>query len=105
MIEDGRVLGEGHLTGLANRMAEVPGVIGVVLGGSRARGEHAEDSDFDISLYYRRPLDIDPLAALARDVAGPGAEVTRPGAWGPWVDGGAWLHIGGAAVDLSLIHI
>jgi len=25
--------------------------------------------------------------------------VTRPGEWGPWVDGGGWLHIGGTAVD------
>ena len=99
MIEDGRVLGEGRLADLANRMAETPGVIGVVLGGSRARGEHADDSDYDLGLYYRRPLDVDALAALARGVAGPGAEVTRPGAWGPWVDGGAWLRIEGAAVD------
>ncbi len=93
MLEDDR------LVALANRMAEVPGVIGVVLGGSRARGEHAADSDVDLGLYYRPPLDIDALAALARDVGGVGAEVTRPGAWGPWVDGGAWLRIDGAAVD------
>jgi hypothetical protein len=25
--------------------------------------------------------------------------VTRPGEWGPWVDGGGWLHVGGTAVD------
>lgn len=93
MLEDDR------LADLAKRMAEVPGVIGVVLGGSRARGEHAVDSDVDLGLYYRPPLDIDALAALARDVGGAGAEVTLPGAWGPWVDGGAWLRINGAAVD------
>lgn len=80
-------------------MADVPGVIGVVLGGSRARGEQAADSDVDIGLYYRPPLDIDALAALARDVGGVGAQVTQPGAWGPWVDGGAWLRIDGVAVD------
>ena len=93
MLEDDR------LADLANRMAKVPGVIGVVLGGSRARGEHVEDSDVDLGLYYRPPLDIDALAALARDVSGVGAKVTRPGAWGRWVDGGAWLRIDGAAVD------
>jgi len=25
--------------------------------------------------------------------------VTRPGEWGPWLDGGAWLRVGGSAVD------
>ncbi len=93
------MLDEQRLADLATRMAEVPGVIGVVLGGSRARGEHSEDSDVDLGLYYRPPLDVDALGALAREVAGPGAEVTRPGAWGPWVDGGAWLRIDGTAVD------
>lgn len=96
MLEDDRL---ADLAALADRMAEVPGVIGVVLGGNRARGEHAADSDIDLGLYYRPPLDIDALTALARDVAGVGAKVTRPGAWGPWVDGGAWLRIDGAAVD------
>ena len=32
-------------------------------------------------------------------MADPGGEVTAPGAWGPWVDGGAWLRIDGTAVD------
>jgi len=74
-------------------------VVGVLLCGSRARGEHTPESDFDLGLYYRPPLDIDALQDLARDIAGPEASVTRPGEWGPWVDGGGWLHIGGTAVD------
>jgi hypothetical protein len=36
---------------------------------------------------------------VAQHVADPGGEVTAPGAWGPWVDGGAWLRIDGTAVD------
>jgi hypothetical protein len=32
-------------------------------------------------------------------VAGPHGEVTEPGAWGPWVDGGGWLRIADTAVD------
>ena len=39
------------------------------------------------------------LRLLAREVAGPGAELTEVGAWGPWVDGGGWLQVRGAAVD------
>ncbi|MGY1691899.1 nucleotidyltransferase domain-containing protein [Geodermatophilus sp. SYSU D01105] len=88
-----------ELTALAGRLVAVPGVVAVTLGGSRARGEHTPDSDVDLGLYYRPPLDTGALGALAREVAGPSARVTRPGEWGPWVDGGAWLRIGGVAVD------
>ncbi|MFF7587579.1 nucleotidyltransferase domain-containing protein [Kitasatospora purpeofusca] len=76
---------------MADRLAGVPGVVGVVLGGSRARGEHTPGSDWDLGLYYRAGLDLDALRALA----GPGTEVAGPGGWGPWVDGGAWLTVEG----------
>ena len=87
------------LAALADRLIAVDGVIGVVLGGSRARGEHTDDSDVDLGIYYRGDLDVAALAAIARDVAGPDAEVSEPGDWGPWVDGGGWLVIGGVHVD------
>ena len=87
------------LAALAERLLTIGGVVGVMLGGSRARGTHHPDSDVDLGVYYRPPLDVDGLAALARGVAGPNASVTRPGEWGPWVDGGAWLSIDGVAVD------
>jgi Nucleotidyltransferase domain len=96
---DVRVVDVEELRTLGRRLCEVDGVVAVLLGGSRARGEYTPESDFDLGLYYRPPLDIDALADLARDVAGPEASVTRPGEWGPWVDGGGWLNIGGAAVD------
>lgn len=84
---------------MAQRLTQVSGVIAVVLGGSRARGEHTPQSDVDLGLYYRTPLDVGARATLARELAGPAATVTEPGAWGRWVDGGAWLHIRGTAVD------
>jgi Nucleotidyltransferase domain len=84
---------------LATRLIQVGGVTGVVLGGSRARGEHTPESDFDLGVYYRPPLDIAGLRSLARQVAGPAATLTEPGGWGPWVDGGGWLQIDGDAVD------
>jgi len=77
----------------------VPGVLGVVLGGSRARRDHTPESDTDLGLYYRRPLDTEALDALAKRVGGPSAAVTEPGGWGPWVDGGGWLRIDGEPVD------
>ncbi|MER6299475.1 nucleotidyltransferase domain-containing protein [Kitasatospora sp. NPDC001539] len=83
---------------MAGRLAEVPGVVGVMLGGSRARGEHRPESDWDLGIYYRDPLDLDALRALA----GPDVEVAGPGGWGPWVNGGAWLRVDGAAVDWIL---
>ncbi|KJS63028.1 DNA polymerase subunit beta [Streptomyces rubellomurinus] len=83
---------------MADRLAEVPGVVGVMLGGSRARGEHRPDSDWDLGVYYRDGLDLGALRALA----GPGVEVAGPGGWGPWVNGGAWLRVDGVAVDWIL---
>ncbi len=90
---------DDRLPGLALRLAAVDGVVGVTLGGSRARGAHTAASDTDLGLYYRAPLDVAALGSLAREVAGPAATVTRSGDWGPWVDGGAWLHVDGVAVD------
>lgn len=90
---------EEQLQALAGRLILVPGIAGVMLGGSRARGDAVADSDTDLGLYYRLPLDLDALARLAREVAGGTAEITRPGDWGRWVDGGAWLRIEGAPVD------
>jgi Nucleotidyltransferase domain len=90
---------DARLTAVADRLSTVPGVVGVVLGGSRARGTHTAESDYDLGVYYRGRLDTARLGALAREVAGPAARVTGLGEWGPWVDGGGWLTIDGAAVD------
>ncbi|WP_327029596.1 nucleotidyltransferase domain-containing protein [Micromonospora sp. NBC_01740] len=86
-------------TDLADRLCAVDGVVAVALGGSRARGEHGPDSDWDLGLYYRGELDVPGLRAVAASVADEAVELTPPGGWGPWVDGGGWLRIGGAAVD------
>ena len=87
------------LRALAQRMVAIPGVVAVVLGGSRARGTHRPDSDIDLGLYYRGDLDVPALRALAVQEAGEQAELTVPGGWGPWVDGGGWLTIDGRRVD------
>lgn len=84
---------------VATRLAAVPGIVGVTLGGSRARGTHHPLSDVDLGLYYEGAIDLEALAALARATAGPSAAVSDHGGWGPWVDGGAWLSIGGVPVD------
>lgn len=75
----------------------------VALGGSFARGTATADSDIDVVLYYEASAPPDParlalaMQALAPDVS---PQFTAPGAWGPWVDGGAWLAFGGQRVDV-----
>ncbi|MEP9382480.1 nucleotidyltransferase domain-containing protein [Nocardioides sp. KR10-350] len=93
------MISDAALQELAGRLVEIGGIEAVTLGGSRARGEQTPESDVDLGLYYRPPLDVEALGRLAREVAGEGAAVTRPGEWGPWVDGGGWLQIEGTDVD------
>jgi hypothetical protein len=92
-------MGEQWLEPLAQRLTRADGVVAVALGGSRARGTNRPDSDYDLGLYYRGRLDVDALRALAAEVVDEPVEVTDPGWWGPWVDGGAWLTVGGRRVD------
>jgi predicted nucleotidyltransferase len=81
----------GHLT-------RVAGVVGVTLGGSRARGDADAASDVDLGVYYRDGLDLAAVRRLAADLD-PAATVSGRGGWGPWVDGGAWLVVDGTPGD------
>ncbi len=87
---------------MASRLARLPGIEAVALGGSRARGTHRPDSDWDLGVYYRGSPDLTALVALASEIQGAPAEVAGPGEWGPWVNGGAWLTVDGVAVDWIL---
>ncbi|SDS82323.1 Nucleotidyltransferase domain-containing protein [Friedmanniella luteola] len=97
------MLSDVRLHELAAALVGVGGVEAVTLGGSRARGTQRPDSDVDLGLYYRPPLDVAGLRALAATLArardGQVPQVTEPGAWGRWVDGGGWLLVDGMAVD------
>lgn len=37
---------------VTEKLSSLPCIEGIVLGGSRARGTHTEDSDIDIGIYY-----------------------------------------------------
>ena len=93
---------------VAEKLSSLPYIEGIVLGGSRARGTHAEDSDIDIGIYYNSELfDMDAINQLATELDDEQRSnlVAPPGAWGDWVNGGGWLVINGYHVDLILRDI
>jgi hypothetical protein len=83
------------MEGLVEKLSRVGGVIAVSLGGSRATGTHTPDSDWDFGLYYRGSIDVDAIRSLGHD-----GVVVEPGEWGRLMNGGAWLTIDGARVDV-----
>ena len=81
---------------VADRLAALPAVHAVALGGSRAQGTHRPDSDWDLAVYYRGAFDPADLRGLGWE-----GEVSEVGGWGGGVfNGGAWLTIDGRRVDV-----
>ncbi len=81
---------------VAGRLADLPGVRAVALGGSRAAGTSRPHSDWDFAVYYRGAFSPDSLRA----VGWPG-EVSEIGGWGGGVfNGGAWLQVDGRKTDV-----
>lgn len=96
------------LTQIVAVLSAVPGVRAIALGGSRSRGEASQTSDYDVGLYY----DTDALNLTALEQALQSLDDTRregllnpPGAWGPWINGGAWITVGGQPVDILLRNL
>jgi predicted nucleotidyltransferase len=94
---------DGIIRRAADALKGVRGIEAVVLGGSRARGTATGTSDIDIGIYYSDPSALD-LAELERiaanlDDAHRSELITPIGEWGPWINGGGWLTIGGIATD------
>jgi predicted nucleotidyltransferase len=88
---------------LTYALQRVPGIRAIVLGGSRAKGTHGPNSDWDIGLYYEPgyPIDVETLRGVIADTGaisdGP---ITELGAWGPWINGGGWLTLNGVEIDI-----
>jgi predicted nucleotidyltransferase len=81
----------------SERLAGLPGVQAVTLGGSRADGTATADSDWDFAVYYRG-ASFDP--ASLRSLGWPG-EIFPIGGWGGGVfNGGAWLTAADRRVDV-----
>ena len=81
----------------AGRLAALPWVAAVALGGLCAAGTATDSSDWDFALYYRGAFDPDDLRALGFD-----GEVFDVGAWGGGAD--EWrvpgLSVEGRRVDV-----
>lgn len=88
---------------ITEELREVPGVIGVVLGGSRAKGTAKPDSDIDIGIYYdeSQGFKVENIARVAQKLDDEHRDgiITSLGEWGAWVNGGGWLVIEGYHVD------
>lgn len=99
------------VSSLAKQLGAIRGIRAVVLGGSHARGRAQPGSDIDLAIFYSEAApfstqSIRELAEVVNDTARP--VVSNFYEWGPWVNGGAWLTIGGQRVDLlyrSLEHL
>ena len=99
------------VSSLVERLSAINGMKAVVLGGSHARGCAKPESDIDLGLFYSEaaPFSIQQVRELAEAVNDtPNPVVTDFYGWGQWVNGGAWLTIGGQRVDFiyrSLEHV
>lgn len=81
---------------IADKIASLPGVEAVMLGGSRAYGTPTSTTDWDLGLYYRGTFEPDALSSL-----GWSGQVFPVGGWGGGVfNGGAWLVVDDERVDV-----
>lgn len=87
---------DAFLTYVSDVLYGLSGVEAVALGGSRGRGTHRADSDWDLGIYYRGHFNPQAL----RDQGWPG-EVSEIGGWSTGIfNGGARLVIEERYVDM-----
>ncbi|HWL25380.1 MAG: nucleotidyltransferase domain-containing protein [Niallia sp.] len=95
---------ENILQEINNELKDVPGIVGVVLGGSRSRGTNHPTSDIDIGIYYDTSagFDVRGVSEAATRLDDDHREnlVTSLGEWGAWINGGGWIVVQGYHVDL-----
>ena len=83
-------------------LSQIRGIEAIVLGGSYARGVARADSDVDLGLYYSEhsPPSVEALQELAKKYSITTDCVVTPFyEWGPWVNGGAWIHTNAGKID------
>jgi len=90
---------EAFVAHIVEALASISGMEAIHLGGSRGNGRAHPSSDWDLGVYFRGPIDHSAIEAVAK-AQGWDGEVFPAGAWGPVMNGGAWLRIDGRKVDL-----
>ncbi len=97
-------MGQDIARQVAKALVEVPGVQAVVLGGSHCTKTATEQSDLDIGVYYGEGFDTLRMseALTSLDDAHRKNLLNKPGEWGKWINGGAWLTVDGMKVDILL---
>jgi len=92
------------LSEIIKELNGLPGIVGVVLGGSRARGTNHATSDIDIGIYYDESagFNVKDVSRVATKLDDEHREnlVTSLGEWGAWINGGGWIIVQGYHVDL-----
>lgn len=91
------------LADINEELKNIPGIVAVVLGGSRARGTNQSTSDIDIGIYYDESegFNVKAVCEIATKLDDDHREkiITPLGEWGAWVNGGGWLVIQDYHVD------
>ena len=87
---------------MIHALAKIDGIEAIVLGGSYARGTAQADSDVDLGIYYSEKFS--PSIANIKELAkrfdnAHDCVVTDFYEWGPWVNGGAWIHTKSGKID------
>lgn len=89
---------------VSKELSGVSGIVGIVLGGSRAKGTNHATSDIDIGIYYDQSVgfDVNEIGRIATKIDDENREnlVSSLGEWGDWINGGGWIVVQGYHVDL-----
>lgn len=89
---------------ISKELKDVSGIVGIVLGGSRARGTDHPTADIDIGIYYDESagFEVKEVSKIATKLDDNHREdlVASLGEWGAWINGGGWLVVQGYHVDL-----
>ncbi|MGE8380810.1 MAG: nucleotidyltransferase domain-containing protein, partial [Sphingobacterium sp.] len=93
---------------LTEDLNKIENVQAIALGGSHATGRANTSSDIDIGVYYyeKEPFSIEMIKEIARKYAvNDDPVVVGFYEWGPWVNGGAWIHTEIGKVDILYRNI
>ena len=89
-------------------ISKCTGIIGIVLGGSRATGMYTPNSDIDVGVYYdKSEVDFDALNLVAQKLDDRHSQclICQEGQWGEWVNCGGWLIMDNRHVDIIMRDI